>query len=359
MGKRSRRARGSSSCFCEQLERRQLLASVVQHPLPGGVLNPATPRQPSPGTPLPSAAQNIGTVVGGSPLFATGTIQANATSLRLRFGVAGPMQLTFRLSNASNGAAATLVGPDGKSLGRVGQSVPLVVSLDRGSYTLRFTSQESGAPASFALSIQPGPTAVPTDVEATAWGGNSAHLRWEDNANNELGYRIDVADPKAKGGWRRVAVAGTNHTAAVVENLQPGRQYRFRVSAVGGNHRLGIYSLAASPMTTMALTSTEDTSGYYKVTDLTYKGKGEAGWKMKTTGLTIGDTGWVYAGSWQAAVAKAVAGTTVVERTFGPKSGQNISHLFATAAGQLQSGSFEVTTADVLHDRHPRGIKGT
>ncbi len=349
-----------TQAVCETLEQRRLLSASAwpqywqrgMLPGSGGVVS--RPAQPAP--PL----TNVG-AIGKSPVGVNSYVPAGSLPFQMNFHVTQPIDAELKLASGTFGLSAKLVDASGKQLGMVtAGGKPLRAFLPKGGYTLRFLNPAGPHRASFGLSITPTrdlSQSVPTNLAATAWGGNSAHLRWNDRAPNELGYRVEMTERGKASGWRKAAVVGTNHTSAVVTGLKPNTAYDFRVSAVNGNHQLKTYSLLTAPMPAMAVTEAQDTRGWYKVRSIEYRGKGEAGWKMQTTGLAVktdkldeddpGQANWIYADSWQHAATLVLGGVTNILRTSGPLAGQTISHPFGHV------GSFDINTGDKVHAREP------
>lgn len=72
--------------------------------------------------------------------------------------------------------------------------------------------------------------AAPTALTAAAASGVQVNLTWQDNANNEGGFYVEVS---SDGGntFNRVATANVNATSYAVTGLAPGTSYVFRVQA--------------------------------------------------------------------------------------------------------------------------------
>ena len=199
-----------------------------------------------------------------------------------------------------------------------------------------------GATYRLRLSGHEPPVAAPTRLESTTWDGSTVRLNWLDNAHNETGYRIEH---KTKKGWRKVAWAPPDATAAVATGLNLDSTYLFRVRAMGTS------STAPSKNNVVATTATSSSAGWYRVRDLAYKGKGEAGWKMEASGPKFRDdfkAKWIPTSGWQMAVWSAIEGTTKVEATFsanGTNQGDIITHQFPSG------GDFVVDTKDAVRQR--------
>jgi hypothetical protein len=90
--------------------------------------------------------------------------------------------------------------------------------------------------ANTLLTVTPPLPAAPSDLNATAGGAHIVNLAWHDNANNELGYRIE-SKIGATGTYGLVTTHGQNTTVASINNLLEGTQYYFRVQAVNAAGR--------------------------------------------------------------------------------------------------------------------------
>ena len=106
--------------------------------------------------------------------------------------------------------------------------------------------------ANYLLTVTPGgepPPVAPTNLNATASNFSSANLTWADNANNELGYRIE-SKIGATGTYGLVTTEGPNTTAATINNLIEGTQYYYRLQAVNAGGR-SAYSNETSAVTVL------------------------------------------------------------------------------------------------------------
>lgn len=71
--------------------------------------------------------------------------------------------------------------------------------------------------------------AVPTDLTATAISSTRIDLAWQDNSDNEDGFKIER---KVEGeSWKEIVLVGTNHTTYSDSGLTPLVTYYYRVRA--------------------------------------------------------------------------------------------------------------------------------
>ncbi len=90
--------------------------------------------------------------------------------------------------------------------------------------------------ANTLLRASPSPPGAPSNLNATSSDAWSADLTWVDNANNELGYRIE-SKIGATGTYELVTTLGPNTTAASITSLLEGTQYNYRLQGVNAGGR--------------------------------------------------------------------------------------------------------------------------
>ncbi|MDB6173270.1 MAG: metallophosphoesterase [Chthoniobacteraceae bacterium] len=91
--------------------------------------------------------------------------------------------------------------------------------------------------------VPPSTPAAPTNLAAVAVSNSQTRLLWTDNAQNELGYRIERS--KENGPFAPIAIAGRNTTTFLSAGLKPGKSYSYRVRAFN-NQGASSYSNVAT-----------------------------------------------------------------------------------------------------------------
>jgi len=72
---------------------------------------------------------------------------------------------------------------------------------------------------------------------------DSVLLTWRDKALGEDGYVVEVR--VRRGAWQQSKALGANSSSTVVDGLQPGTPYSFRVRAVAGGSASAYSNVAA------------------------------------------------------------------------------------------------------------------
>jgi hypothetical protein len=102
---------------------------------------------------------------------------------------------------------------------------------------------------------QPTPTgpAAPASLAVTAAGAAQVHLSWIDQADDEIGYRVErrVSGTTA---WMRLTDLPANSTWYVDQSVEPNTAYNYRVTARGTNQTTPATSSAVKSATTSGVT---------------------------------------------------------------------------------------------------------
>ncbi len=104
--------------------------------------------------------------------------------------------------------------------------------------------------ANALLTATPPPPAAPDNASATSGSTREIILTWNDNADNELGYRVE-SKIGINGTYQVVSTVGPNITSATLTNLFEGTEYYLRVRAVNATG-LSTYSNEASATTILS-----------------------------------------------------------------------------------------------------------
>jgi len=159
---------------------------------------------------------------------------------------------------------------------------------------------------------------APTNLQALAVATDSIVLVWQDNSNNESGFRVE--GKAGSGTFTELGVTGPNVVGVFVGNLTAGASYTFRVRATNdvGN---SAYSNEASAITLTSDTPCTGTAtsmclnnNRFRVQALFLTGGGQSG-QAQTVKLTD-DSGylWFFSATNIEAVVKVLNGCGVNNR---------------------------------------------
>jgi hypothetical protein len=146
-----------------------------------------------------------------------------------------------------------------------------------------------------ATTPQPKP-AAPSNLVADPTSTTGIQLAWQDNANNETGFRVEVME--LGGSFQGIGEVGANATGTLVTGLAPATGYRFRVAATNAAGE-SAYSNEAQASTdgSTAPCVPDDTThclegGRFRVTvDWANYNNGATGQGMVVPGVSSDDSG--------------------------------------------------------------------
>jgi predicted outer membrane repeat protein len=162
-------------------------------------------------------------------LFATA---ATTHSLTLRWADISDNESGFTIERSDDGVAWQL-------LAQTPPNYPYYADLNLicgSGYFYRVRAFNPGGPSDPSNSIHASvcPPAAPTNLRAAPAAQNGVALAWDDNSENEIGFKIESSrDSGVK--WEIVAIAATNATSYTIGWLTCGTTYRFRVQAYNGS----------------------------------------------------------------------------------------------------------------------------
>src|SRR5690606_30209805 len=93
----------------------------------------------------------------------------------------------------------------------------IIRSLDAGTYYIGLEGMRNRG-QSYTLKFVAAEIEPATRVQAETWDAETIRLRWQDNASDELAYRIDGYNPQTRA-WDKLAMTGRNSTAISVKSL--------------------------------------------------------------------------------------------------------------------------------------------
>lgn len=122
------------------------------------------------------------------------------------------------------------------------------------------------------------PPSAPTQLSVATSGSSSLVLSWNDNANNEQGYRIEQSADSIS--FAEVAQVGANVASYTSSGLSAGATYYYRVAAYSNDGTSGYSNIAAGQTTgaatntapTTAVTSPPNNSSYPEGASITFSG---------------------------------------------------------------------------------------
>lgn len=162
----------------------------------------------------------------GGPQVAAVTVSPQSASIE----VGGEVQMSATARDASGAVVAgtptwTVAPTSVASISASG----LARGISAGTATVTATIQNVQGTAPVVVTALP-PTA-PTGLGATATSSSAIDLAWEDNSDDETGFRIQRS-PDGTSGWSEVATTEANATSYEDTGLDEGTRYFYRVAAV-------------------------------------------------------------------------------------------------------------------------------
>ena len=101
----------------------------------------------------------------------------------------------------------------------------------------------------------------PTNLMATVRSTRQIDLTWEDNSNNETGFKIERKSGSES--YTLVTTLGANHTSYINNTLEEDTEYYYRICAFNSTHDVGDYSNEAGATTFKSLTVSDFDGNVY------------------------------------------------------------------------------------------------
>ena len=110
----------------------------------------------------------------------------------------------------------------------------------------------------------PSPAVAPSNLTATVVAGGIS-LKWKDNSSTELGFFIERKE--GGGDWAQYEYVGANTTSYKDTNVQIGKTYSYKLSAIGpGDTSLGYTNEVTITMTSTSAVAPVSTPSVFMVT---------------------------------------------------------------------------------------------
>ena len=130
----------------------------------------------------------------------------------------------------------------------MGEGSGSTINSSLGTFPGTLTNGPTWVPGAPFNITPPPPPAAPTLLAATATAGLQIDLTWQDNSNNETGFKVERS-PDGTEGWTEIATTLANVAAYSNVGLNPGTFYCYRVRAynVTGDSDYSNISCATTP----------------------------------------------------------------------------------------------------------------
>jgi fibronectin type 3 domain-containing protein len=205
---------------------------------------------------LASATTSVNTTVPKAPSNLT-AVAASGTQVNLLWHDNSTNESGFKIERSSNG---------GKTWTQIAVTAANITSFadtsvsSQSSYNYRVRAfndaGNSGYSNSAGVKTPALPVNAPTNLAAVAMSTTQINVTWQDNSNNETGFRIERS---TNGGasWSQIATVGANVTSFTNTNLTRGQTYSYRVRAYGliGNSAYTNVAFATVPLAAKAMQS--------------------------------------------------------------------------------------------------------
>lgn len=155
-------------------------------------------------------------------------ITLNSTGFTANFNSAiwGDISGTGLNTGAYSGSAINCPNPNASNIAAAGTFNNLVIN---GTFTFKWTPAGPNPINGTVSMTKQNPVSDPTNLTAIENPPRTINLQWNDNSNNETGFRIDRK--KSTGPWVEIATVGSNIKTYQEQNVDVETQYTYRVAA--------------------------------------------------------------------------------------------------------------------------------
>jgi hypothetical protein len=173
------------------------------------------------------AQWNVGGSILGEPRAPfNNEISFNETSFSVNFNssIWGDITGTGYFTGTYSGTSANCPNPNAQSIAASG-------SFNNSSINGIFSFTWYGMPITGTITLaKQNPVQMPTNLQLAENPPTQINLTWNDNSNNELGFRIDRKDP-VTATWSEIGTVGANVKTYSDKNLNVETTYSYRVAA--------------------------------------------------------------------------------------------------------------------------------
>ncbi|MCX6174749.1 MAG: fibronectin type III domain-containing protein [Ignavibacteriales bacterium] len=139
----------------------------------------------------------------------------------------GDISGTGFYTGAYSGTAINIPNPNASNIAATGTFNNLNIN---GTFSFRWTPAGSNPISGTVQITKQNPVADPSNLIINENPAKTINLQWNDNSNNETGFRID-RKKTATGAWTEIAIVGANVTTYKDQSLDVETEYTYRVAA--------------------------------------------------------------------------------------------------------------------------------
>ncbi|RMG69750.1 MAG: hypothetical protein D6711_18910 [Chloroflexi bacterium] len=179
------------------------------------------------------------TVDTSAPPVAPSNLNATAvstTQINLTWNDNSDNETGFKIERSLNGSSwsqIAIIGANNTSYSNTGLSCGTTYYYRVRAYNDSGNSSYSNTDSAATSTCPPNVPAAPSNLNATAVSTSQINLTWNDNSNNETGFKIYRSPDESN--WSQIATVSTNSTSYANTGLNCGTIYYYRVRAYNGS----------------------------------------------------------------------------------------------------------------------------